>query len=101
MYSSKLVGTPDPNPMLSIANGTVSYANGYLTVTFTRPYNSGKSPLDPKQEAPIIWAVGPAYVPLSSCSSSPPYHGFNRGMRFAYFPNPELTLPESHKCSVV
>ncbi len=99
LYAAHPVGTPIANPALTVTNTSVQYSDGVLTVTFARRFNSGQSPIDPSQETPVIWAVGPSYVPLSSCDASPPYHNFNRGIRFVAFAQPDAVLPDSHKCA--
>jgi hypothetical protein len=101
MYAAESVGLPVDDSALVLSNTGAVYNNGMLSLSFTRALNSGHNPLpnnvtaSPFDEPMFMWAIGNA---PSSCTGSPSYHGYNRGVHIVSVVQPQLTFPDIQVC---
>lgn len=100
MYANENVGVPVDDNTLSVSNTAMSYSGGVLTMTFTRPMNSGHNPIGPDAPNPfqqplLMWGLGPA---PNLCTDAPNYHGFNRGVHPVSYLNPTGFFPPVQQC---
>lgn len=105
MFANAAVGTPVDDSTLTITNSSVEYSGGVLTLSFTRPLNSGHNPLPvvdpalPQARPLLMWATG-ATAANATCATVPGYHRAARGLHSVWFPDGTLTFPDVMACPV-
>ena len=96
MYVPYYVGVPVDDDSMSLSNRAVKYGDGVLTVSFTRPFQTGHHNITGGSNFTIYWAFGNA---PHNCSQPPSYHFNNRGVRVIDWKEPHRVLPAFMKCS--
>jgi DOMON domain len=103
MYAdAPVVGVPVDYSGQKLIDTKAEVAEDRLFVSFTRPFQTGHHNISSlptilqSEEFTIAWAAGRA---PSSCTAPPLYHGIDRGTLIIDWAAPQLTWPNSMKCS--
>lgn len=105
MYVEGKFSTPVDNAKLNLSDTSVSYSDGVLSFTYTRPLAAGFQPMAPHAatlQYHLAFAQGNVQLAqgsqAGSCTDVPQYHGILRGMHGTNFFEPGATFADFQKC---
>jgi len=98
LYSDKVTGAPGLSDDQVITNTATSYEDGILSVSWTRPFDTGHHTIKPGHANQIIWSSGSVKVQDTCEDSSWNYHSNLRGRRYLQWDNGPATFADELKC---